>query len=288
VPAPESGTTGDGGGQADSPATVTDTGSTAEEAAAPPCKLNEPFETPKPFEPLNSDEDEGTVRFSADGMTAYFTRGDFGSGQTDIWVAAGPTFANPVLLANVNGVYNAAPCCSDDFASVSPDHTEIFTYRNDTSTGTIKRASRTLVSQGFGGQAPVPGLEAYTLIEPHLSVDGNTLYVADVGAGLKLKQSQRVTGFQFNAPVEVFSKVAYGFAVSKDERTLYYYDSGPKVATRADKSATFANAAPVTELEAYGAVPSYVTPDACRLYFTSGSSGAGKAKNNIWYADKPK
>jgi hypothetical protein len=126
------------------------------------------------------------------------------------------------------------------------------------------------------------------LIQPYLSSDGNTLYVADVGDGLKLKQSQRVTGFQFNAPVEVFSRVEYAFAISKDERTLYYYQGGPKVATRADKSASFANAAPVTELVTYSAIPSYLTPDGCRLYFTSSSTGAGKAKNNIWYADKPK
>jgi hypothetical protein len=79
---------------------------TADVGPPPPCKLNEPFATPKPFEALNSDEDDGSVRFSADGTTAYFSRGDFNV-DADIFVAKGPTFANPVRLAGVNSTFNA-------------------------------------------------------------------------------------------------------------------------------------------------------------------------------------
>jgi hypothetical protein len=133
----------------------------------------------------------------------------------------------------------------------------------------------------------VPGLEGLNLISPFLSYDGSSLYVRDLGDGSKLKQSQRVTGFQFSAPVEVFPKVEYAI-VSKDEMTVYFYETSLKVATRSGKTGSFTNEKPVTELSSYGAVPSYLTPDGCRLYFTTSKTGAGKAKNNIWYADKPK
>jgi hypothetical protein len=273
----------DSGTPTDSPSGVTDTGAPDEAAPPPPCKLDQPFENPQPFEPLNSDLDDGMVRFSADGMTAYFSRGDFNL-DSDIFVAVGPSFLNPVKLDGVN----APSCCADGFPSVSADSRELFTYANQTSPGTIYRSSRTLLTDAFANRALVPGLEAYTLIAPFLSYDGNSLYVRDL-ADNKLKQSQRVTGFQFNAPVEVFPKVREA-VLSKDETTLYVYTDadGLSVATRAGKTGPFGTATKVAELASIGAVPNYLTPDGCRLYFTSGSSGAGKLKNNIWYADKPK
>jgi hypothetical protein len=118
---------------------------------------------------------------------------------------------------------------------------------------------------------------------PYLTGDGASLYFASNRSGSYLLYESTVAGGNFGAPA-VIPGIAAGGAVidiapvmSADRLTLYFastrLDGTYKihVARRTTPSGTFGTPTPVTELNASTSldVPSWISPDLCRLYMWS-------------------
>jgi hypothetical protein len=243
---------------------------------------------PTPFDALNTDADEGDLRYSSDGALAFFTRGSFITGSNaDIWVASK---ANGFLDASpLTSVNPPSTCCVDAFPSVSPDGNEIFFHTNDVPPGLpgaarVWRAYRDGPTLDFDHRAPIEALKNISAYYPLLNHDGSAVYFTDL-TSKQLKRSARITGGTFAAPTVVLPEATFP-AVSGDEQTLYFARSG--VAYIATKNASdWVEGGVVPALN--GFVPSWLSPDGCTITLLGGNQLAnGKTGANIWTASKPK
>lgn len=256
-----------------------------------PCALEKPFEAPTPFDAVNSDADDLSVRFSADGSRAYFSSNRAGL-DFDIYVASkAGGYADGVRLAGVNSTpwFQSEP-------SVSADEREIFFTSLDPlgdagQAAHVWRASRAQPILDFSGRSAI-ALGGTTTGSPFLAADGNTLFFSDFA---NIKSATRISGAQFGAPtVELQGGTAP--VLSADALTMYFRKGkGIWVTHRTSASASWEAGTAVTELDpdadadagaGVGDTPSDLSPDGCTLYFTS-DRPSSKAKNNIWLAKKP-
>jgi hypothetical protein len=258
------------------------------DAPASPCALGKPFGAPTPFDAVNSDQDDVTLRFSADGLRGYFARGTLSASSLDIYVStklAG--FADGVVLAGVNslnGFFDAAP-------TLSANELEIFFQTNDNSVDAgagflhVWRAARSATSSNFNGRAPVAALTGVSVTGVYLNADGNTLFFSDFGDG-NIKSSARISGSQFGTPkTELAGK---GPVVSADGLSVYFTKGTDIwVATRASKSSIWQAPVAVSELNTTSdEAPSDLSPDGCTIYLES-NRPTSKLGYNIWVAKKP-
>jgi hypothetical protein len=253
----------------------------------PPCNLDAPFDPPTPFNPINTNDDDADLRFSADGALAYFVRGSFTGNISDVLVAAKADGFNGAI--GVVGANSPSGCCADAAPSVTPDGLEIVFYTND-ATATLPggprvwHATRSSKTLAFTNREPIAALSALSAHVPILSHDGQAIYFTDLGTK-QIKRSGRIDA-QFGGAVPIVSNASFA-AVTGDERTLYFDRGGKTMVATQSLAGEWTTGKEVPELA--GMTPSWVSADGCTIALASGKMDpAGKAGANAWTATKPK
>lgn len=206
---------------------------------------------------------------------------------------AGAEIAGQVAASN--DTYNA---------TLSIDGLSLIFTSNLSSPGQYRlyRATRPAVLSDFGPPvllATTVGVPLSTDLQPSLTADGDLWFIADRGAvnvDYDLFHAAAVDG-GFAPPMPAIGEVN---STSSETKAVFTRDGlriffgsarlGPAsqadiwTATRTSKNLEFSGAVRVIELAtASNERPAWISPDACRLYFTSDRTG----KDQIYVASRP-
>jgi hypothetical protein len=280
----------------------------------PPCDLAKPFRTPSPVKGLaTSEAAEGSARFTVNERIAYFQRygkQPDGSYATKLFVGIRDTPTEPSAELTIYPLPPPGVAEGGAFSTPnpSPDGKSFFFDRADLNTGlrTIFTAATSPpgVELVDVKQLPGPVNEGESQSQPYVVRSGAMYFVRDDAEGLyQLFRAipsaagyygdvRKVGGLGPKAKQLDGSPV-----VTDDELTIYWASDrlGPRdvlhiyTATRPDTASSFADVRLVLELSTPGHAesPGHVSPDGCRLYFSSyvpGTPGGG----DILVATKPK
>jgi Tol biopolymer transport system component len=301
VSATDSGTDASAGSDA-SPGV--DSGGAAD--AGPACDPSKPFAAPTVLAKVNSGSNDTNPRLSPDELTMYFTSDRPGLGGTDIYVAtrASPAadFGAPSLVTSLSSDQN------DESAFVTADGKTAFvgSARGRTDgVGDVYTATRSMTGVDFGVLAQV------TMIN---SGENDASPFLDEARGVLFFESNRPsyanddlyfatsTGGAFNVPNPIAelntTSNEYMPVIDSTGLTLYFASNRTGsagidvwVATRPTTSAVFGTPTNAGDVAALNSAvedrPGWVSPDGCRMYFTSARTGTTGALD-IWIAKRPK
>jgi Tol biopolymer transport system component len=272
-----------------------DGGSDANQAA---CNLSAPFGTPTLVPGIDTASDEITASFSPDELTAYVRAVpsfDGGVGGHDILIATrasrSDAFGGERVLANVSTPGD------DASATTTGDGLRIFTSNNSSGNYDIYVATRTTLVSDFGVPATVSGLAtADDEVDPWISRDGTIIYFARSPAnGNSHIYTALAPSGAFSAPTQVAELSSSTNedlpVVSDDQLTIYFMSdrSGQRdiwMSTRAVATDGWGAPTSVAELNTpYQELPSWLSPDKCRLYFGSDRPG-GMGGRDIYVAER--
>lgn len=308
--AEDSGASPDGGGSPDGSGGGPDAADDASDSdgaadAGPRCDKTKDFGTPTPVQGLPAlDGLDG--RLSPDERTIYFTAlHDAGTGNAQIYWATRPNedapFESPALVPGVNSSFlDQSPSISDDGRLL------VFTSTRTGSQGTdIWYATRGPSETTFGNPAlmanvndPASDGDSYTTptaiyfatTRSGINIRIYSATFSSNGASYSVGQPAPVQGLSSGQPTDDVSPVA-----SRDGLTLYFASArgttGMDIwkATRGSTSGSFGSLAEVTSLNsANDELPTWLSPDECRLYFASNRPGGPFPGMNLWVAKRPK
>lgn len=280
-----------------------DAAAAADAKPASPCDLSKPFGAPVELTALDSTDNDAFVTFSADELTAYVSSNRAGGvGGFDLYYATrasvSDAFGAPVLLPNVNDV------TQDYGASLSDDGlTLYFDSHRGTGNDDIYVATRTSTSAEFGTPGVLAGVNDATHQDQvtSISADQLTMYIGSDRAGDwdVYRATRASTSSPFGTPtavgeLDMAGVTDWGIFLTADGLTAYMESTRAGatagdifVATRASTSDGFGAPVDVTELntstEDY---PTWVSPDGCRLAFSSGRTG-GTGSYDLYLATRP-
>lgn len=273
-----------------------DAGDQADAGETAACRHTDPFEGIAPVPGVNTGNDEYNAWLSADEKTILFTRWPADDNVGDFFIAVRDTpdgdFADgdPVSVNTGDDEWRAW---------LSADLRTIYFDRGPAAGGEydILSATRTSPAGDFGDATTIPNVTDpdATEIDPFVTADG--IYFSKSVSGNSQVFFAPAEGDGFgpaSAGIGINSLSKDEFPVpSSDELALYFgaQDRGPDgaswdiwVGTRADTSGPFELpsrlAAPVNA--AGGEYPSWLSPDNCRLYFTTDANG----DHDIWVATR--
>jgi Tol biopolymer transport system component len=259
------------------------------------CDPRGKFAPPALLPNLNTTFGEYGGRLTPDELTIYFASARPGGlGNFDLYSATRPNIAATFGTAN----HLKAPSSddNDDYPSLSADGKELFFSRtapDNSSTYEVRVARRATTTGDFGASVPVDSVNTVSSAEvsPFVVALGD-LYVASdrrPGMGFDLHRFPVLPdgGFGTAEAILVLSTARSESAptLSSDLLTIYFFsertDGGGEVsgdiwvAHRSLPTMEFANAARVAEVSAPDAtdVPTWLSPDNCRLYLSSNRSG---------------
>lgn len=248
---------------------------------------------------LDSAHEDEFASLSADELTVYLADNSAapGTANLDLYAASRPTiaapFGAPVSLVGLN-------TSSDDRSpSVSSDGLSLFFHSSRGTSYDLYVSTRTSTGSSFGAPTALGPSINSTFIEtsPVVSADGKTLYFdRDDGTGSRLFRSTLgPTGFQAPTPVsELDTASAHSATLTADELTIFFASDRVGgagmidiwTATRASTQVSFGAITNVTELNTnLQEFPDWVSPDGCRLYFTSNRPG-GAGGFDIFVAER--
>jgi len=263
---------------------------------APPCNLAQPFGTPAVVGGLGSIEavfpslssNERTIVFS-DGATLFIAERP---SATEPFAVA----PRPIVLAK-DGPETSVTLSADGFelffanAPVGSYFSRLYrSTRASAAVDFIDAPTAVKETEGLG----------FSQNGPSLTANGRAIYFSAVFADnqWQIHRAAR-TGTQIEKPVPVLeldtAGVEYGVAATADELTIYFSSDRPLastttnsniyVATRTALTVPFGAPRPVDELniEPANETMGWVSPDGCRIYFSSTRSGP----NRIYVAAKP-
>ena len=269
-----------------------------------PCDLMAPFGDLRPVDGVVSAVDEGNPTLSPDELTMHFfsNRQSPGTADLDVYVATRSSrdaaFGAPGPVASVNTLGD------ERGGSVSADGRALFFHSSRTGEYDLYVATRPNTAAPFGAPASL-GAGVNTAMEyeqqPFIAADSETLYFDRTPSGgttAIYRASSSPTGF--TNPVELTELSAAGSSsmrpiVSADGLTMFFSSDRPGgagsldiwTATRSSPSTPFGSVTNVTELNTSEfAFPDWISPDGCRIYFTSRRTGG--MDWDIWVADRPK
>jgi len=264
--------------------------------AAALCNVDDPFDAPEPIKELNTPDHEYGLRLSADGKKGYFARGpavvDSGHAMYD-WMDlyevdvnadgsfGAPRLMNPPSLLDQTGDLN--PSISANGLTLYFD-----SYRQDRSIYFVTRPS---TSAPFGVPTRVPLFDYVEDFEPFVVADGQSFYFTSSNpyddtspryhtwrATLNQGAVAKIEHVFFDGP-DIGQRSA---VLSPDETVIYFaglYTGALTfediyMAKRASTDVPFEASKRLDVLNANGAdFPSYITPDACTIYFASMRNG---------------
>jgi hypothetical protein len=265
----------------------------APEASTPsgPCDLSKPFDAPKPVDgPVNSGARDSSATLTGDELTIVFSR------SVDL---------NPGTLLMAKRATRTEPFGTpDDFTaatqplglegvgtpSMTHDGLVLFFYGETAAEANIFKASRSTTSAPFGTLGSVTVVNS-TAVEVYPSVmpKGEELwFTSERLGGITRHLFRSVLGAQglYQKPEVVAelksAKNEAGVAFSADGLTIYFGSERPGgsgesdiwTATRPNLGAPFGAATVVPGINSpVDEFPSWLSPDGCRLYFSSERAG---------------
>lgn len=273
-------------------------GDAGPDASGPPtCDVDAAFGTPVAIMALDTTANDAHPRLTQDELVAYFqSNRDGGAGLLDIYSATRSGLdAGWTKVTNIGTVNSTS---SEYEPSISNDQLRLYlVYASD-----VYEATRGATTAPFSAPTAVTPLDT-TASEsgPYLLPNGNVyftstrasdagvfaLYVATPGSDGGFGAPTAVSGADFAT-----GEIRFG-AVTPDELVLYFASTrtgnlGGRdiyVATRATPTDAFGPARQVAEVSsASNEYPDWISPDRCRLYFTSNRGDAGD--DNIYVAEK--
>ena len=250
------------------------------------CNLASPFGTPIALGGVNTQAVEQHPRLSPDELTLYFQRVDPDAGDFDLFRAtrgdAAAAFQSPSPISELD-----TPSDEADL-TVSPDGLRAFfgsNRANGLGAYDIWQAQRDAQSAPFDLVAPTANVSSTQNDHETYYVPGALYFASDRGTGGEdiYRAAEQAGGLASPLLVVELSSPAYdGFpVVSADELRIYFASSRgdggalqPYTATRATKTAQWSTPTLVGELAGFGqAIPAWISPDGCRLYFSSNENG---------------
>jgi len=271
-----------------------------EAAPLPTCDLQKPFGAGAPVLGINDGTSDNIhAALTSDELTIFFQSTRITPPKTYLFsstrLSNQQPFPTPTALQNIDDLANPGMIRNP---SVSFDGLTIYFDSPKAGAGMgafhIFTSTRSSLASNFSTQTPLPG---DFLQNGSVTHDGNVIYVENLSTGL-VGRTQR-TGGNFAAPEDLANlgpDTVYS-PVSGDDLTLYTAigsaaslpNSGKNiwVYTRPSTAAAFGTPAEVTSLTTTGEeLPSWISVDGCRLYFTRTATAAG-SKANIMVATRP-
>jgi len=266
-------------------------------AAVPPCQLSKPFGAATALPSLNSIRDEGTAWLTVDENTIYFSREDAASDGglvRHIYVATRTSrtssFGVPALLQLDREA--AAPV-------LTTDELVIYFQGGTLYLGDIYAATRPNNLSSFGASTLVAALNSSGDDSAGAFTASGAMYLTRGIANNYAIWKSTFSG-SFGIPQMVIEidtpNQEIRPVLTTDEKTIMFASnrSGGKgnydiwVATRPNISVAFGAATNVAELNTSSSeLPSWISPDGCRIYFTSNRAG-GAGGNDFYVAERPK
>lgn len=270
----------------------------------PMCDPGKAFGAPTAIAELDTTGTEGSIRLSADQLTAYFASARPGGvGGVDLWIAtradAGAPFGNFQNLAPLNST------ATDTHATVTADGLTLYfeTLRGQPNQA-VYESQRASTAAPFASPLSLPGFGGFAVVtDPYVRADGQVLYVS---AGLTLADLDIyrlvMSGGSFGEPVSVGELNGQANeelpAITPNDRVLYMastrVDSMAKggydiwLSVRSTINDPWSSPQTVPELNTNDDdLPDYISPDACTIYFhrTTVSSDASITKT-LYVASK--
>jgi hypothetical protein len=175
--------------------------------------------------------------------------------------------------------------------STSSDALILYFVRSDTTTSAVYVAVRGSTDAAFSAGEQV---NVGNVISPQIARDGNTLYWYDYGASERkiyaAKRSGSLPAFFDTKGAATTFQTGVSYAVSADERTLYYSDPNANDilrSTRASTQVPFQAGIPLANVNSTASdMPLAVSDDDCVLYLRTARSG-GAGGTDIWVARRP-
>lgn len=263
------------------------------------CDVSSPFGTPVLLTGVDGMGSNGEGRLSPDELTIYFYSDR--SGNNDIFMATRPSrtsaFGTPQALTSVNTTG------AEGWPSPTADGLSLFLESSASGAYQVLVSTRTTLVAQFSAPSVVANvnLTGFSNVQPFVLADESAIYFGSnrtgTSGGYDLYRSARDTSGQFGAPVQVSTinspSDEYGPTPSANELTLYFGSIRPDspakgnfdiwMAKRASPTANFDPPVNVQELNTTDAEwPDWLSPDACRLYFTRTSANV----RNIYVATR--
>lgn len=283
--------------------------------SAPSCDPSARFGQPTPLDAINTPFEEFDFRLTPDELTAYFSSDrpfDAGPNASPlrIYVAKRASMADPFGGVEMNfGL--TEPNSGADSPNISADE-HLILYAFGCGPGALQQATLWLCQStrkdttsafSIGTQVFVKNNPLITGA-PYMLPDGLAIYFPAAGLpGRGIAVSRRTnldpsfgpaTKVTINGIIEDATHVSSASVVTPDERLLFFSwpdtDSSHYVehiwqASRASTHDPFGSAAIVAELSSpFGEIPTWVSPDGCRLYFARYVS---QTNTDIFVASRP-
>lgn len=289
---------GDGGADVapgDAPSDQSADVASSDAPVAAACNLSAPFGNIGPVTSLDTSFIDGQAALSPDELTVYFLSNRLNAGS-NVFTASRSTktapFGSVAPLASLNvtgaDTWNATLTGDALTAYVVTDQGGVDHMY------VAKRAS-SLVAFGPFNQMPSP---IVTGEQPFVRPDGQVLYYTDqTTAPLSIARAAlgpspsvstvavAVTGHDVGIPVVNASDTILYFAVFHAGQ-IDSYDIW--MATRPTASAAWSAPSPVTELNTPSFdVPSWISADGCRIYYTHAPPSDASGSWDIYYAERP-
>ncbi|MFN0246864.1 MAG: TolB family protein [Kofleriaceae bacterium] len=266
------------------------------------CDPAKPFGDVRLVAGLDTANDEGNPSLSADELTIYLfsNRQSPGTADLDAYVA---TRATRDAAFGALGAITAINTTADERGgSLSTDGLALFFHSSRTGEHDLYVSTRPNLAAPFGAPTSL-GAGVNTADHdqtPSISADGQVLYFtrtpAAGGASSIYRASAGPTGFTNATAITELSASAASSVqptLSADGLTIYFSSDRTGgagsldvwVATRPSLTAAFAQITNVTELNSDRfEFLDWISPDGCRVYFTSGRNGGGW---DTWQATRP-
>lgn len=258
--------------------------------AGPRCNEMGVFGPAELLTSLSSDLDDVSARLRPDELELVFARRN--SGNTyDLWTASRLSrtepFGAPSLLTSVNSIN------SDLWPTLSPDGQTLMFDADRTTPGTFRIWASTRISTTVPFGPPSPRGELTTGDVHPMLASGTALYFASAGrGGLGAGEIFRsdITSGTIGTPVELVGGVntsddEVAPAVTSDERQIFFrrvsgvapdLEADVYTASRSTAQDGFGPSSIVPISQAgVDEAPTWISPDACELYFHSDAPVAG-------------
>jgi hypothetical protein len=285
---------------ADATSDAGSSGDTGAADASTACDPSKPFGVITALAPLNGSTDDAVGRLTGDELSIYFaSQREGGVGATDVYVATRSVRTSPFgLPAVVRGVSTTGndydPAISEDGLSLV-----VSQYNGAANNFDLFLYERASASAAFDGGSTIPAIDSPNDdTEPSFARHDQTLCFARSSSLIYCSDK---SGGMFGTPTAQAALTTGGsglpYPTESADGLLMYFGSKRAVgaggvdiwvATRATVNDTFGAPVNVSELNSpLDDQPTWLSEDACRLYFQSNRAG-GKGGLDLYVAERSK
>lgn len=253
------------------------------------CNPKAPFGTARALTELNGPDKDQNARLTPDELNIYFESTRNGGFFFDIYIAVRKSRSDAFSAPQQGGAFNA-PFANDQGAWVSADNLRlVFSSERGVGGADLYVTQRTTSASPFEPPRPLGINTTDSDVEPFVDEPRSQLWFAsnrDTDGGLfRIHRTDLGPDGSTGDAVRVDlgaspTELEQTPVVSADGLTLYFLsarsgrDFDIWVATRSSPGAAWGTAVEVSEVNTmFDEAPSWVSPDGCRLYFSSNRVG---------------